>query len=556
LSPIPADIDDDGIEELLIAADTGLIYVAPDAGSKAWAGQVTKIADVEGALWSAPPVLADVDRDGVNEIFITSRGGTLHAFRPTGEPFEIDTDGTPGTLKLPGDTASAPIVLELDSDPGDEIAVLFSMADHTFACFIGFSGTWPDAVGIKIGSDGIVMHVKPGRLVSHPAFGVLHGEASDVEGLYFVTSHAGDVLEFHYLQLVDHGSFVGWEGECISSSSQFKEAVDGIMTIASGDVDRDGSDELVAVVPSRGNKPGTAEILYWAPLSAPNFAPVRGTHASSPVLADMDGDGALEMALRDDSYLYLLTGYGTPVSGWPKKLDAAIIEGDRSAPPASPVIGDVNGDGRIEVVYRIAGELHAFDFYGRGISGWQLTGEGTTSGSPALLKGEGEALYLFNSASFVPFSIDSALGGQAKEAVSAVRRYDPKCAFPDGQMWPCYRHDADGSSRQKGSAGASPRETRFDPSTFIIYPNPARGSLVTIRMLISAPAEVTLRVVNLEGEIVLERTRSHHWFEGSAVPFEEAVGTSSLSSGVYIVRLEISGNGWSWSGSKKFAVIR
>jgi hypothetical protein len=137
-----------------------------------------------------------------------------------------------------------------------------------------------------------------------------------------------------------------------------------------------------------------------------------------------------------------------------------------------------------------------------------------------------------------------------------VRRYDPECAYPDGQVWPCYRLDAGGSSRQLPSAASSPHGGSIDPASFIIYPNPATGDVVTIRILISAPADVRIAVLNLEGEAVVQRSRSHPWFEGSAVPFEEDVDTRPLSSGVYIVRLEVAGNGWRWSGSKKFAVIR
>lgn len=558
LSPIPADIDGDGVEELVMAADTGLIYAVPGAGSADWTGQVTKIADVEGTLWSAPPVLGDVDHNGVIEMFIASQDGTLHAFGPAGALYPIDTDGTPGALKLRGDYASAPIALELDGDPGDEILVLSSTADSTYVCIIGLSRTWPGTGGIRRGSDGIEMNVGPGRVVSHPAFGVLHEGGKNVEGLYFVTSHSGNVLQFHFVPLLDNESLVGWLSGSTSLLMTFNETIEGFMTLAAGDVDGDGSDELVVTVPAYGNNVGSNEVLYMAP-SWPHrsvLAPVRGSHASSPVLADVDGDGTLETALRDEKYLYLLSGFGVPVSGWPKALDNAIVEHDRGTYPAPPVIGDVNGDGRIEVVFRIAGALHAFDFRGSEIAGWPLPGEGGTGGSTALLKGEGNGLYLFDSASFLPYSIDSTLGGQAEETVSSVRRYDPKCAFPESQMWPCYRYGADGSSRQLRSAGASPRQTRVDPASFIIYPNPATGSSVTIRILISAPAEVRLKVLNIEGEIVLERTRSHPWFEGSAVPFEETIDTKPFSSGVYIARIEIAGDSWSWSGSKKFAVIR
>ncbi len=89
-----------------------------------------------------------------------------------------------------------------------------------------------------------------------------------------------------------------------------------------------------------------------------------------------------------------------------------------------------------------------------------------------------------------------------------------------------------------------------------MYPNPATGPAFTVRVLVSAPARVTATIFNMEGEKVVERTLDHSWFAGSAVPFETSFSTASFSGGVYICRIEAAGDGWSWTGAKKFAVIR
>ena len=120
-----------------------------------------------------------------------------------------------------------------------------------------------------------------------------------------------------------------------------------------------------------------------------------------------------------------------------------------------------------------------------------------------------------------------------------------------------YRGDTFGSSRQYNTeSAANPHAERIDPSTFIVYPNPATGGHVTVRVVISAPARVKVTLVNIEGEKVAAVERDHAWFRGSAVPFEETFSTAKLAGGVYLCRLEVAGDGWSWTGSKKFAVTR
>jgi hypothetical protein len=282
--------------------------------------------------------------------------------------------------------------------------------------------------------------------------------------------------------------------------------------------------------------------------------PLRGANPSSPALSDVDGDGTLETALRDDEYLYLFSGYGTPARGWPKRLDEASAARDRSAPQAPPVIADINGDGAREIVFRVSGDLRAFDFSGREIEGWPFPGEGVAGGSIALLKGEAVGLCLFDCASTVSYAIGGAIA-ESGNAVVSLRRYDLGVAYQDLQAWPFYRHDAWGTGRQLPSSESSPRES-VDPATFIVYPNPAQGSAFTARVLVSAPARVTVTIFNIEGEKVVERTLDHSWFAGSAVPFETSFSTAGLSGGVYICRIEVAGDGWNWTGAKKFAVIR
>jgi hypothetical protein len=375
-----------------------------------------------------------------------------------------------------------------------------------------------------------------GRLASHLATGVILGDDRGV----FIARHSGDqMLDFNFVFLSPPGS--------LGRTREIEARLNDLLVLTVGDIDGNGYDCMVAVVPGEG-------LCFRDFRDVDVTVPLRGANPSSPALSDVDGDGTLETALRDDEYLYLFSGYGTPARGWPKRLDEASAARDRSAPQAPPVIADINGDGAREIVFRVSGDLRAFDFSGREIEGWPLPGEGVAGGSIALLKGEAVGLCLFDCASTVSYAIGGAIA-ESGNAVVSLRRYDLGVAYQDLQAWPFYRHDAWGTGRQLPSSESSPRES-VDPATFIVYPNPAQGSAFTARVLVSAPARVTVTIFNIEGEKVVERTLDHSWFAGSAVPFETSFSTAGLSGGVYICRIEVAGDGWNWTGAKKFAVIR
>jgi M6 family metalloprotease-like protein len=539
LSPIPVDLDGDGVEELVAAADTGLIYVAEGAGASSWTGSFTKIVDIPGAAWAGPPVFCDIDGDGTPEMFITSRDATLYAFEPSGAPFAIDDDGSPESLKLRGNLASLPIVLNTDSDAGLEVVALSWNTDSTFVMVLGSSEATPLSGWPQRGTIGAERAIAPGGMAFQPT------ACGAPEGVCFATKTSEGEVIFSFLGFSRDVSGVDLQS---SAPSGVYVRSSRLLVPAAGSIAGGGDEYLVTAVPGAG-------LAYWKVAETrPSIVPLRGSDPSAPVLSDVDGDGTLETALRDDQYLYLFSGYGTPARGWPKKLDEASAAHDRSAPLAPPVIADINGDGKREIVFRVSGDLRAFDFSGREIEGWPLPGEGVAGGSIALLKGDADGLFLFDCAS-APSYVDGAGGAGSGDAVASVRRYDLGVAYRADQAWPFFRHDAAGTGRQLASSESSPRE-RVDPATFIVYPNPAQGSSFTARVLVSAPARVKVTLYNIEGEKVVERTRDHMWFAGSAVPFEERFSIAAFSGGVYICRIEVMGDGWNWTGAKKFAVIR
>ncbi|MBU0512697.1 MAG: VCBS repeat-containing protein [Chloroflexi bacterium] len=125
--------------------------------------------------------------------------------------------------------------------------------------------------------------------------------------------------------------------------------------MALGDVDRDGDLDLVA-----GND-GQANRLYLNNGTADPFSGVSGTDITDDynttqavALGDVDSDGDLDLVVGNDgeNCLYLNNSTADPFSG----VSGTDITGDADK-TTSVALGDVNGDGRPDLVAGNGGEF-------------------------------------------------------------------------------------------------------------------------------------------------------------------------------------------------------
>jgi FG-GAP-like repeat/PKD-like domain len=179
-----------------------------------------------------------------------------------------------------------------------------------------------------------------------------------------------------------------------------------ISTPAIGDVDGDGRNEVVVgtldqhiyVVNGLNgtDKPGWP---FW----------VGDTIWSSPALADLDGDGKLEVIIGSDSHdqptglsfspttagglLFVLNSSGALRPGFPIQYDQVIA--------SAPVVGDIDGDGRPEIVFgtgsffavpQSSHRVYAVHCDGTTVAGWPVQVDGQVSTSPALADLDGDGI--------------------------------------------------------------------------------------------------------------------------------------------------------------------
>jgi len=169
---------------------------------------------------------------------------------------------------------------------------------------------------------------------------------------------------------------------------------------ALGDLDGDGDLEVIVEGLDRGLHVWhhTGEDVEGWPIEWPDI--YRGGWAT-PAVADLDRDGLPEVIFATDNHppgsappylLYAFNGDGSLLPGFPVETEQNIV--------SSPAVGDIDGDGWLDIVVGTGGtyeagkgnKVYAWDHLGNALPGWPRTTGGNMAASPALgdLDGDGD----------------------------------------------------------------------------------------------------------------------------------------------------------------------
>ncbi len=169
---------------------------------------------------------------------------------------------------------------------------------------------------------------------------------------------------------------------------------------ALGDLDGDGDLEVIVEGLDRSLHVWhhTGEYVDGWPVGWPEI--YRGGWAT-PAVADLDRDGLPEVVFATDNHppgsappylLYAFNGDGSLLPGFPVETEQNIV--------SSPAVGDIDGDGWLDIVVGTGGtyepgkgnKVYAWDHLGNLLPGWPRTTGGNMAASPALgdLDGDGD----------------------------------------------------------------------------------------------------------------------------------------------------------------------
>ena len=147
--------------------------------------------------------------------------------------------------------------------------------------------------------------------------------------------------------------------------------------VAIGDVDGDGQPEIVVTKWQRGQNPSFLYVFHKDGTVLPGFpVQVPGWDATAPALYDLLGDGKLEIItsgqLNDiDTLVFVYNYKGEILPGWPQRIANLPYEYIAGA----PAVGDIDGDGKPEIVATGSQCIYAWHVDGTPVKGWPVKAE-------------------------------------------------------------------------------------------------------------------------------------------------------------------------------------
>ena len=319
------------------------------------------------------PAVADLDKDGKQEIVVGGTDGRLYAIRSDGTlMWSFDTAAAINPLVTrPGKSLidSAPAIADLDGDGWPEIVVgvgapadVFGynggmiVLDHTGHMRAGWPQITADQIGPGMGGpDGYIE-----GFYSSPALGDIDGDG-DLE----IIAGSWDMRVY------------AWHSDGILVTGWPRFVYDTVWSSpALADIDNDGHLEIIIGVDAHSPDGGYLFVFRGDGTVQPGFPKlIDQTVYSSPAVADLNGDGKPDIVVGTGNFysgkgyaVYAWDAQGNLLPGWPVATGGYVM--------SAPTVGDIDGDGKPEVIVGCNdSKVYAFHGDGRPVAGWPVVAQ-------------------------------------------------------------------------------------------------------------------------------------------------------------------------------------
>ncbi|MCK5133474.1 MAG: M6 family metalloprotease domain-containing protein [Candidatus Sabulitectum sp.] len=284
-------------------------------------------------------------------------------------------------------------------------------------------------------------------------------------------------------------------------------------------------------------------------------------NSTLPIAGDFDRDGAVETAVVSGGKLWVYDENSTSEPGFPVSLQGLVL--------SDPFMADLDGDGNIEILVETTIGIEAFSSSGTTVADWPFTTETDSltfeySRFTSGIGGSGFAcsslrdgrVFIWNgtgvSIGGSPYAFgDNPIGypilrefdGESQSRLMFVTSRGVMGAFFTG-----FEPDGWNTGMDRGGERCWPAihlptvitsKSLLEETEFFVWPNPVTQGTGLIRFVPGRDAQYRIRIFNVAGELVAD----YHGDAPGRVPWEVEWGTNNLAPGVYYVCLELTSSG-------------